>query len=501
MQARSVCRFSCRIIVLSLHHLNFILRAAVTLNQNIYAKDPMTYSSTIVCATLLLSSIVSAIHAEGQRPPNIVVIISDDQGYADHTFNPQHTPEVNTPNLEALARSSVVFSQAYVTGNVCSPSRLGLLSGRYPQRCGVYTAGEGGKGLPVSDPLCPTLFPTYIKPAGYTSMAFGKWHLGLEVELSPAARGFDDFYGFLGRGGHDYYKLSEPDNPLYRGLKPISDSGYLTTRLTQEAVKFIQEKKANPFFVYLAYNAVHSPAEAPAEDIARIRAKFPDLTPERAILAAMIEHLDHGIGSVVKTLKDEGLYDNTLLFFLTDNGGSKSMGAINTPLRGFKQEHYEGGIRTPFFVSWPKRFAGGRVIDTPVISLDILPTAISAANLPMPTTTILDGQSLLPLIEGKADAMPRNFFWSEGGETGEYAIRSDNWKLIGFPDRQELYNLSADPFEKNNVIKDHADQVTTLYAVYDAWLTTMANPMKGGPKKWVAGAADPKKNKKPKKEE
>jgi arylsulfatase A-like enzyme len=487
-------------VILLIDTEKVLLFETFTLNKGLIIKL-MRYLIKSTCATLLFSLIIPTMHGESSRPPNIVIIISDDQGYADHTFNPQHAPEINTPNLDALARNSISFSQAYISGNVCSPSRLGLLTGRYQQRCGVYTAGEGGKGVALESALCPTLFPTYIKPAGYTSMAFGKWHLGLEVALSPAARGFDDFYGFLGRGGHDYYKLSDTDNPMYRGLKPISDSGYLTTRLAEEAVKFIQDKKANPFFVYLAFNAVHSPAEAPEEDIARIRAKFPTLTPERAILAAMIEHLDHGVGSVIKALKDEGLYDDTLLFFLTDNGGSKSMQALNTPLRGFKQEHYEGGIRTPFFVSWPKRFAGGRVIDTPVISLDILPTVMAAANLPLPTTPTLDGENILPLIEGKADPKPRNFFWSEGGETGEWAVRSDNWKLIGFPDRQELYNLATDPYEKNNTIKDNAGQATALYTLYDNWLTTMATPMKGGSKKWVADSTGNKKHKKKKKEE
>jgi arylsulfatase A-like enzyme len=202
-----------------------------------------------------------AVAATAPRPPNIVVILTDDQGYADISFNPHHPKEVSTPHLDALARESVWFSQAYITGNVCSPTRAGLLTGRYQQRAGVYTAGEGGRGIAQTE----TIFPKFLKPAGYVSGAFGKWHLGLTVEQSPVGRGFDEWYGFLGRGAHDYLKLDDIEgSPIYRNGQPIKDEGYLTTRLTEETVAFIQKHKGGPFYVHLAYNAVHSPAQAPA---------------------------------------------------------------------------------------------------------------------------------------------------------------------------------------------------------------------------------------------
>jgi arylsulfatase A-like enzyme len=325
--------------------------------------------TTLLALTgVLLSTSLLAPHvgrSAAPRPPNVVVILTDDQGYADISFNPHHPKEVSTPHLDALAREGVWFRQGYITGNVCSPTRAGLLTGRYQQRAGVYTAGEGGRGMAQSEKI----FPLFLKPAGYTTAAFGKWHLGLTLEQSPIGRGFDQWYGFLGRGGHDYFDLAQtnPDvGPMYRDGKEIKDSGYLTTRLTEEAVAFIKENKAQPFYVHLAYNAVHSPAQAPAEDIARYRKQFPEITEARAILMAMLYHLDLGVGRVVDTLKEGGVWENTLLFFLTDNGGSRAMGAVNTPLRGAKQQNYEGGIRTPFIVSWPAGFAGGRAIDTPV---------------------------------------------------------------------------------------------------------------------------------------
>ena len=178
------------------------------------------------------------------KRPNIVVILTDDQGYADISFNRHHPKEVSTPHMDALAREGVFFTQGYISGNVCSPTRAGIMTGRYQQRAGIYTAGEGGSGLPLAEKI----FPQFLKGAGYVCGAFGKWHLGLTREYSPCARGFDEFYGFLGRGAHDYFDLDNADSPLYRGFEPIRDEGYLTNRLTEEAVSFIQRHKDHPFF-------------------------------------------------------------------------------------------------------------------------------------------------------------------------------------------------------------------------------------------------------------
>jgi arylsulfatase A-like enzyme len=434
----------------------------------------------------LLSPVIA--HSATSRPPNVVVILSDDQGYADISFNPQHPSEVSTPHLDSLARESVFFSQGYITGNVCSPTRAGLLTGRYQQRAGVYNGGQGGKGMALSEKI----FPRFFKPAGYVSVAYGKWHLGTELNQSPTARGFDEWYGFLGRGAHDYFDLAQKDpeiEPIYRNGAPIKDEGYLTTRLTEEAVSFIKKNKAQPFVIYLAYNAVHAPAQAPAEDIARMKKKYPDLSAERVILMAMLEHLDLGVGKVVGTLKEEGVWNDTLLFFLTDNGGSGAMKANNTPLRGFKQQNYEGGLRTPFMMSWPARFKGGRVIDAPVVSLDILPTAMDAAGLALPTDRPFDGQSLLPLVEGKTASVHPVLYWSEGGDGG-WAVRSGDWKAVVQRGKinPELFNLAKDPAEKTDLASSNPDKVKELTALYDAWLAQMANPLDGSPKRLTSDA-------------
>jgi len=411
-------------------------------------------------------------------PPNIVVIVTDDQGYADISFNPHH-PE------DALARDGVFFTQAYLSGNVCSPTRAGLMLGRYQQRVGVYTAGDGGRGFDPTIPIFPALLP---EP--YVSMAVGKWHLGLdedypELKWHALNRGFDECYKFMGRGAHDYFDLKIPDHPIYRGLNRIEDEGYLTTRLTEEAVAFIDRRKDQPFFLYLAYNAVHSPKQAPPEDIARYRKQFPGLTAGRAILMAMLHHLDLGVGAVAGKLKDEGIWDNTLLFFFTDNGGAKAMEANNAPLRGFKGSCSEGGIRTPLVVSWPDKIQGGRTIATPVISLDVLPTVLDAIGAPGPTDGPLDGKSLLPLLRGETTTLHPHLFWSEGGLGGEWAVRSGNWKLIAIRDQVELYDLQADESEITNLATKHADKVAELTGLYDAWIDQVAEPLSGKGKRWA----------------
>jgi arylsulfatase A-like enzyme len=343
-----------------------------------------------------LFGIPSIISAEDK--PNIVIILTDDQGYADVSYNPHSPPEVRTPNIDDLAHSSVICTQGYTSGHVCSTTRAGLMTGRYQQRFGIYTAGEGGSGVPLDE----VFIPQRLKPAGYVSGALGKWHLGLTEEYHAMNRGFDEFYGFMGRGAHPYFDHSDMDHPIYRGLKPIKEEGYLTTRITEEAVSFINRHKEEPFFLYVAYNAVHSPPEAPDEDIKNVTGN-----KKRDTLMAMIKHLDLGVGEIVSSLKKHNIFENTLLIFLTDNGGSKTMSANNAPLRGFKQMDYEGGVHVPFIVSWPAQLKGGKKCEVPMWSIDLFATALDAAGLPMPKEKPLDGKSILPALKGESRETPR----------------------------------------------------------------------------------------------
>ncbi len=437
--------------------------------------------------------------AANAAPPNIVVILTDDQGYADISLNPRHPREVSTPHMDALAKDGVVFTQGYTSGHVCSPTRAGLMLGRYQQRVGVYSAGDGGRGF---DPKLP-IFPSFL-PDAFTSTAIGKWHLGLdedypELKWHAMSRGFDECYKFMGRGGHDYFDLRSDSegkfaHPLYRNKQRINDEGYLTNRLTEEAVAFIDRNKSGPFFLYLAYNAVHAPPQAPQKNIDEYRKRFPGISDERVVLMAMLKHLDEGVGAVVAQLKQAGVFDDTLLFFLTDNGGSKAMSADNTPLRGFKGSLYEGGVRTPFIVSWPRKFPGGRRIDTPVISLDILPTALDAVDA-LPAQNNFDGKSLLPLLTGKSKRHHDTLYWSEGGASGEWAVRRGDWKLHGMRNDVELFNLAEDPSEETNLAGREAKKVKALRGAYGAWIEQMVDPITGGSRRWDVEPAGGRKKK------
>ncbi|MGB0372891.1 MAG: sulfatase-like hydrolase/transferase [Opitutales bacterium] len=427
-----------------------------------------------------------------ENRPNIVLIISDDQGYADVSYNPEHQSYVNTPHTDALAQSGMIFNNGYTSGSVCSPTRSGVMTGFYQQRYGIYTAGEGGNGTDLSEKF----IPNYLKDAGYTSMAFGKWHLGHEMDYHPLYRGFDDFYGFMGRGAHDFFKLGIDEGkefkagPMFRGLEPVDDKGYLTTRITEEVVDIIERSKDQPFFAYVAYNAVHAPAQAPAEDIKPVSG---DET--RDILMGMLKHLDLGVGTIVDTLKKHGIYENTIIIYLSDNGGASAMNADNTPLRGMKSENYEGGIRVPFLMSWPAKIKAGQQTATPVMSFDILPTLLDAAGIQ--TDRNFDGKSMLPIVIDGADKSHDYLCWNSGD--GETAIQADGWKLISVRGKTELFKISEDIGESKDLFASHPEKVGHLQKLYDSWLAQMAEPMsKNTIQRWDPSIAG-KKNKKKKK--
>ena len=439
----------------------------------------------LLLSALLSALCVFALNAAAGKP-NVIVIVADDLGYADVRFNPQRPKEASTPHLDALAKAGVICRQGYVSGHVCSPTRAGLMTGRYQQRLGLYTGGEAGSGLPMSE----RIFPQFLKPAGYATAQFGKWHLGPTLEWSPAHRGFDEVFGFLGRGAHDYFKLDDPEDPIYRGTNVVKETGYLTDRLGEETAAFITRNKARPFFAYLAFNAVHAPLQAPADEIA----KFKTGSANRNTLLAMGKRMDDAIGRIVATLKREGVWENTLLVFISDNGGPLAQTANNTPLRGGKHSDHEGGVRVPFLVCWPAQLKPGES-QAVVSSLDILPTALAAAGLPAPGDKPFDGINLLPILRVEAPATARNLFWCSGSDEGWWAVRSGDWKLVAQRAQVELFNLAQDVSEKTDLAKSKPEQVAALTKLHDAWLTQMAKPVKAGEKKWLPGMSTAKKKK------
>jgi len=405
--------------------------------------------------------------------PNIVIILADDQGNADAGF--QRSPSaISTPSIDKLAADGVIFKSGYASGYVCAPTRAGLLTGRYQQRFGFYTANDSRAGMPLNE----ITLADVLKKEGYRTGIFGKWHLGIEEAYHPLNRGFQDFYGFLGHGGHDYYNFTCPDENNYecivRNFTPVSDEGYLTDILAKEACSFIRTNavRKSPFFLYLPFNAVHAPLQAPEEDIKR----FNSGNRERDIQLAMIYRMDIAIGEVINTLKSEGVYENTIIFYLADNGGSKAVSAINLPLRDFKQSVYEGGLRVPFVMSWPAKLKPS-VCNEPVISFDIMPTICAALDIKLPTDRIYDGKNILPAIEGKLkQPLHEELYWD--GSENRWAVREGKWKLVFDKNAKlELYDLEKDISESNDLSAQNPEKTNELKLKYEKWRAEMKTPM------------------------
>jgi arylsulfatase A-like enzyme len=446
----------------------------------------------------VLVSMTSASITDAQpRRPNIVVIVADDMGYAD--IGVHGSKDIPTPSVDALARGGVRFTDGYVSGPFCGPTRAGLLTGLYPQRFGQeFNISLVSAHRDVGLPLAQRTMADHLKAAGYRTALIGKWHLGTTPRFSPLRRGFDEFFGFLG-GGHSYFNVGPDSNPLWDGNERVKSVGYLTDTLSARAVEFVRRNKAAPFFLYLAYNAVHTPLEASDKYLARF-AHIAD--QQRRTYAAMLSAMDDGIGQVLAALREERLDGNTLIFFFSDNGGPVSAGgspngSSNVPLRGQKGQTYEGGIRVPFIVRWTGRVPAGRIDSRPVIQLDVLPTALAAAGVTVAPEQKFDGVNLLPFLTGAQAGAPHDaLFWRLGGAM---ALRSGDWKLVKMypgagrdhPSQltlagAELFNLASDTSERNNLAAARPEKVAELSATWRRWNEQLAAPS------WepVAGYAD-----------
>jgi len=435
--------------------------------NTITRRDFLRSSMLAASALCLGGKVLSAAGRENAGPaPNIVVVVSDDQGYADSSCY-DHPKEVRTPGIDRLAEVGVRFTNGYASGYVCAPTRAGLLTGRYQQRFGFYTAGDSRTGMPVSE----ITLADVLSKNGYATAIIGKWHVGIEPEYRPLRRGFDEFYGFLGHGAHDYFKLGITDEytSIYRNDKPINDTGYLTNNLAREAVSFIERHQKRPFFLYLPFNAVHWPLQALKKHIDR----FDTGDENRDIYLAMLVCMDEAIGRVLDALKRTGADDNTLVIFFSDNGGARKNFANNGALRDYKQTVYEGGIRVPFIVRWPGKLPKGTICDEPVISLDVMPTVCAAAGAELPDDRVYDGRDMLPVILGQAKKpLHEALFWYDG--TNQWAVRVGKWKLLSRSGRLELYDLKSDISEKDNLKEQNPEVVERLQQTFDVWKRQLA---------------------------
>ena len=473
-------------------------------------------SKSFAKGALLVSTMLAtlaAAPAEAKAParqrPNVVIIVADDMGYADPSL--YGNANMETRAIDSIGRDGIKFTNGYASAPLCSPSRAGLITGRYQQRFGFEQQVSNGampelqevrdetgaltplqgeaeflrRGLPVSE----RTFGDMFKAAGYRTAVIGKWHLGHAPEFQPNGRGFDYSYVFYGNTSLQSTNLSGPDvvsmkvdyhDELHNvawsreGLNAVRRNGkieqvdqFLLFRFRDEAVNFINENKANPFLLYLPLNAPQPPLQVPTYYYERLRPNFPNLA-QRAYNGLVLAQ-DDTIGAVLQALKDNRLDQNTIVIFVSDNGSAVSRPGNNAPFRGGKTSTLEGGIRVPFVMKWPAGIKPGVTIDQPVTTLDILPTIAAAANVPVSASAPLDGKNLLPYINGaRAEAPHDLLYWKLGPQS---AVRRGKWKLwIDNTNKTaRLYDLEKDLGETRDLSDQEPAIKSELKAAYDAW--------------------------------
>ncbi|MDA9330777.1 sulfatase, partial [Flavobacteriaceae bacterium] len=419
-----------------------------------------------------------------QEKPNIILLFADDAGYADFGFHGSKV--MKTPNLDKLAKDGVKFTQGYVTDATCGPSRAGLITGKYQQRFGYQEINVPGYMSPNSKflgddmglPLDQKTIADYLKKLGYKNAVYGKWHLGNADRFHPLKRGFDEFYGFRGgiRGYFPYkdFKGVHHDHKMERNFGVFEEpKKYVTDALADEAIKFMEKNKNNPFFIYVAFNAVHTPMEATEEDLKQ----FPNLKGKRKEVAAMTLALDRACGKVLDKLKELGLNENTIVVFSNDNGGPTDKNAsLNLPLSGTKSNHLEGGLRVPYLIKWPKKFKAGTIYNYPVSTFDLLPTFYAAGGGNEEDLEDIDGINLIPFITGLKEVRPHeDLFWKKEARA---VYRHNDWKLIRYADRPaELYDLSKDIIEQNNLAMQYPERVKKMFKKLFEWELTQERPL------------------------
>lgn len=438
----------------------------------------------------LLIAPLAVSHAAETRRPNIIVLLADDLGYAD--LGCQGSADVPSPNIDSIAANGVRFTDGYITASQCAPSRAGLLTGRYQNRFG-YDSNDSNKPLSAANPAGLLGMPVSertmadrLKAAGYVTGMIGKWHLGSVLEGSkPFERGFDETFW------HPVGGVLLPDpktgflKDIYRGPAPVQEKEYSTDAFGREAVEFIGRHRDQPFFLYVAFVPPHEPLEAKPSDLE----KFAHIRDgKRRTMLAMMASLDENTGRVLDKLRETNLEENTLVFFLSDNGGTPRKNASrNEPCRGWKGQMLEGGLRVPFLVQWKGRLPAGEVYRQPVISLDILPTALAAAGVEAPPDWNLDGVDLLPFLTGQKQGAPHDtLYWRFRASTDpefydRWAIRQGDWKLVKtHMEPMGLYNLAADIGESKNLAAEHPERVAAMKAAWDLWNKENIEPFKMG---------------------
>lgn len=430
---------------------------------------------------LATSLLLPAASSHGAAKPNLVILFSDDAGYGDFGFQPDCVAEMKklTPHIDTIARDGVRLSNGYMAGSVCSPSRAGLNTGRYPQRFGYDNNLPPGTKNGLS--LKETFTAKRLQKLGYTTGLVGKWHLGYPEAFHPNERGYDWFYGLL-QGSRSYFPTPKvsPHRVIQENGIPTKEEGYVTDRFGDAACRFITKHKDEPFFLFVSFTAPHGPNQPRPEDADRIAHISPK---KRRDHCGLIVALDDNVGKILKCLDDQGLRDKTLVIFTNDNGGATHTGANNTPLQGKKGQVWEGGHRVPWALRWPGHIKPGTVLDDPIISLDLLPTLLEAAGASPDPTWKLDGVSLLDRLTGSPNALPtRPLFWRQGGAKGPRAMREGPWKLVHNRkdgDSPLLFDLSKDIAEAKNLAPKFPEILKSMLVKLDAWEAELQKPLWG----------------------
>ncbi|WP_430810879.1 MULTISPECIES: sulfatase-like hydrolase/transferase [unclassified Carboxylicivirga] len=438
-----------------------------------------------------------------KQQPNLIMIMTDDMGYADVGFN--GCTDIPTPNIDKIADQGVRFTQGYVTFPVCGPSRAGFLTGRYQDRFGFTTNPSIDPNNPISGlPVEEETMAQVLRKAGYKNAIVGKWHMGTHPNFHPLERGFDYFYGFLS-GGHNYFHdelylndLSEVTKKwewyrtkIIENREKVETDDYLTDELSDAAVNFINQKvdKSEHFMLYLAYNAPHTPLQATEKYLSR----FPNIEDKkRKTYAAMVSAVDDGVGRVLKALQDGGINDNTIVVFLSDNGGAHNNASDNGPLRGLKGDLFEGGIRVPFAMRWPAVIRAGQTYDKAISSMDVMATIVAQNNIEISAERPLDGVDLIPYLTGESKEEPHDYLFWRKWEQNAMAIRQGMNKLVANNNQDnnapELYNIENELNEQTNIKAENEELSNHLLEEWEKWNAQLKDrvfPTLGGDEWWI----------------
>lgn len=418
-----------------------------------------------------LSGRVSFAAPAARKRPNLIFVLTDDLGYGD--LSCYGRPDYNTPNLDALADEGTRLTDAYAAFPVCTPTRTAFITGRYPQRTPIglyeplpFPAGLGeAVGTAGLEPGHPTV-ASLLKGVGYDTALIGKWHLGYEAQFSPNAHSFDEFFGHLG-GGVDYYSHTDGDGEpdLFENDMPVERKGYLTDLLTERAVEYVSRRRENPFFLFLSYNAPHWPWDTPTYDEPAFGmgdSGGGSLTAFRE----MMGNLDGNIGKVLAALREDGLDENTLVIFTSDNGGERF--SYNWPLSGMKADLREGGVRVPAIVRWPGVVPAGRVSEQAAVTMDWSATLLAAAGAVPDPDYPLDGEDLLPTLQGDAPEHERLFLWRYAASDQD-AVRRGDWKYLRSGEDEYLFNLAQDVREQADLKDAEPGVLAELKGEFSAW--------------------------------